>query len=318
MARTTRLLDLLVRLQGRPRFTAAELAAEFGVSRRTILRDLQELSLLGLPLVATPGRGGGYRLAWPHRPPALALTAAEAIGLVLAYEAFLGYAQSPFAPETGAAMVKLRAALPPEAARRLDRVRDHVAVVESSRGAPAPLLPALLAAAVAGRGLRIVYDARSGRSERTVWPIGLYAAAGFWYCAAHDVRRGRVVSLRADRVRSLAPAEDAARPALPSLRDWLRSRERGGEPLPFLARLTRRGATDVELQTLFGEPVRTDGGGWIIEATVPASELEWYARRLLAVGTDITVEGPPELVAAMRRLAEGIAARYAGSPETAG
>ena len=309
MSRTARLLELLVKLQTRPRFTAAELATEFGVSRRTMLRDLQELSLLGVPLVATPGRGGGYRLAWPHRPPALAFTAAEATGLVLAYEAFLGYAQSPFAPESLSAVTKLRGALPPAALHRLDRVREHVAVVEFGRGMPAPHLSELLTAALEGRGLSIVYDSRAGRSERTVWPIGLYAADSLWYCACHDAKRGHVVSLRADRVRSLAPADEAVRPDLPSLRAWLRDREKGGDPLPFRARLTERGATDVEIQTLFGTATAREDG-WVIEGTVPASEVEWYAARLMGAGTDVTVESPPVLVDAVRRRAEAVAARY--------
>lgn len=310
MARVARLLELLVRLQTRPRFTAGELAAEFAVSRRTMLRDLQELSALGVPLVATPGRGGGYALAWPHRPPALALTEVEATGLVLAYEAFLGYAQTPFAPESLSAITKLRAALPAAALGRLDRVRDRVAVVEPAPAAPAPLLPDLLTAALDGRPLRIDYDSRSGRSERTVWPIGLYAAAGFWYCACHDERRGQVVSLRADRVLALAPTEAAPRPPVPTLREWLRDRERGGDLLRFRARLTARGAKNFEVRSLFGPPTEEPDGTWTIAANVPAGELGRYAERLLGVGPDLVVEEPPALVAAMADLAERVAALY--------
>ena len=44
MSRTARLLELLIRVQTKTRFTAQELAEEFGVSRRTILRDLRALS----------------------------------------------------------------------------------------------------------------------------------------------------------------------------------------------------------------------------------------------------------------------------------
>jgi predicted DNA-binding transcriptional regulator YafY len=43
MSRTARLLELLTRVQTKHRFTAAELAEEFGVSRRTMLRDLAAL-----------------------------------------------------------------------------------------------------------------------------------------------------------------------------------------------------------------------------------------------------------------------------------
>ena len=52
MSRAERLIELLITIGGRPRFTAAALAAELGVSRRTILRDLEALTLFGVPLMS--------------------------------------------------------------------------------------------------------------------------------------------------------------------------------------------------------------------------------------------------------------------------
>ncbi|MDE6401426.1 MAG: YafY family transcriptional regulator [Clostridiales bacterium] len=42
--------------------TTGELAARFGVSKRTILRDLNTLSLSGVPICTTSGNGGGVSL----------------------------------------------------------------------------------------------------------------------------------------------------------------------------------------------------------------------------------------------------------------
>lgn len=85
VSKTERLLELLVTLRARGRFTVQEMAEEFGVSRRTMLRDLQALSALGVPLTATPGPGGGYLLAYPHGAVSLLFSVEEAIGLVLSY-----------------------------------------------------------------------------------------------------------------------------------------------------------------------------------------------------------------------------------------
>src|SRR3712207_8903738 len=89
VSRTARLLELLVRVQTRPRFTAAELAEEFGVSRRTMLRDLRALSDMGVPLRSTPGPGGGYSLPRGGRRLWPSLTVDEALGLIVSYEALL-------------------------------------------------------------------------------------------------------------------------------------------------------------------------------------------------------------------------------------
>ncbi|MFC4598261.1 HTH domain-containing protein [Cohnella hongkongensis] len=62
MTKTKRLIDLMMVVYEKRRFTAEQLAEEFGVSYRTMLRYLQELSGMGVPLYSEPGRHGGYSL----------------------------------------------------------------------------------------------------------------------------------------------------------------------------------------------------------------------------------------------------------------
>ena len=50
MSKSKRLIDLMMTVNRMRKFTVRELADQFGVSSRTILRDLQELSELGSPL----------------------------------------------------------------------------------------------------------------------------------------------------------------------------------------------------------------------------------------------------------------------------
>ena len=63
MRRTERLFALAEYLRGRRTGVTAEVLAErFGVTKRTIYRDLDTLRLAALPLAAERGRGGGYAL----------------------------------------------------------------------------------------------------------------------------------------------------------------------------------------------------------------------------------------------------------------
>lgn len=54
-----RLIGILSILLQRDRVTAAELAEKFEVSRRTIVRDIEDLGKAGIPVLASQGRGGG-------------------------------------------------------------------------------------------------------------------------------------------------------------------------------------------------------------------------------------------------------------------
>ena len=311
MSRTARLLELLIRLQTRPRFTVRELAEGLGVSRRTMLRDLQALSEMGVPLASSPGPHGGYSLLPERRLFPLSLSVDEALGLLLSYEAFLEYAQSPFSARSLSAVTKLRAALPPDVVRELDRVRRHVAVVERPRSYEAPLLGELLQAALDRAHLRVVYDSRSGVSERVIFPFGLYASAGYWYCACYDYKRSMNLSLRADRFAGMERVDGLERPPHIPLGEWLRVVESdGGQGLCMRATVTARGMKSLDLQSLFG-PIGPDGrGGGVIETTLPASEIDWFAARLLPVGAEVVVESPPELIEAIRRNARELASMY--------
>ncbi|HCC35140.1 MAG TPA: YafY family transcriptional regulator [Ruminococcaceae bacterium] len=57
-----RLLEIVYILLGKKTVTAKELAQRFGVSPRTIYRDIDTLSLSGIPVYTEKGKGGGIRL----------------------------------------------------------------------------------------------------------------------------------------------------------------------------------------------------------------------------------------------------------------
>src|SRR2546427_612593 len=64
MNRIERLTAILMLLQDKPR-SATEIARHFEVSKRTILRDVQALCEMGVPVIAQDGARGGYSLP-PH------------------------------------------------------------------------------------------------------------------------------------------------------------------------------------------------------------------------------------------------------------
>ncbi len=319
MSRTARLLELLVRVQTKPRFTAAELAEEFGVSKRTMMRDLVALSDMGVPLRSTPGPGGGFSLPRGGRRLSPQLTVDEALGLIVSYEAFLRYSESPFSSRSLSAVTKLRAALPPDVVGELDRLRKYVAVAVPVRHYEAPLLGELLEAALDGAHLKIVYDSKSGVSERVIFPFGLYASQGYWYCALHDHRRGHNVTMRVDRFLSAERVEGFECPPHAPLSEWLDrirnvppSKWGRGKTLNVRALVSERGAKSFQLASLFGE-VLTDpgGGGVVVEADIPRSDIDFYAAILLSVGTEVKVQSPAELVEAIKRKAKEVVDLYA-------
>jgi biotin operon repressor len=206
------LLELLIRVQTKPRFTAAELAEEFGVSRRTMLRDLGALSAMGVPLRSTPGPGGGYSLPRGGRRLSPSLSVDEALALIASYEALLRrYPVHPFSTKSLSAVTKLRAALPKDVVVELDKLRRHVLVDGPVRDYEAPLLGELLEAAIDGSEVSSTGVTRLGPPLSTStpihasFPITLSTIAGTAVSSEKSPGRGRVlVSARTRSPRALS------------------------------------------------------------------------------------------------------------------
>ncbi|MCA9895611.1 MAG: WYL domain-containing protein [Anaerolineae bacterium] len=82
--RADRLVSILLLLQTRGKLTAKTLAQELDVSRRTILRDIEALSIAGVPIYADGGHGGGIALDEGYRTRLTGLHTAEVQALFIA------------------------------------------------------------------------------------------------------------------------------------------------------------------------------------------------------------------------------------------
>ena len=109
--RAERLISLLMALQRGHALTAGELAQRLGVSIRTIFRDVDALSTMGVPVYTEPGRGGGIRLVEGYSSDLTGLSSGEAEALALiASPAAVGVQE--LATPTRTALDKLAAAVP--------------------------------------------------------------------------------------------------------------------------------------------------------------------------------------------------------------
>jgi predicted DNA-binding transcriptional regulator YafY len=120
MNRMDRLFALVVLLKSRKRLRAEDLAAEFGVSRRTIYRDILALNQTGVPIVSLPGEG--YELLEGNFLPPLAFNIAEASALVLGARLLRNQAAGSMVDAAGLATDKIAAVLPA-------RIREEVEYV---------------------------------------------------------------------------------------------------------------------------------------------------------------------------------------------
>jgi predicted DNA-binding transcriptional regulator YafY len=207
--RADRLVATLLLLQARGRVTANEVAEELEVSIRTARRDLEALSMAGIPVYSQAGRGGGWSLIGGARTDLSGLTAAEARTLFL-----VAGPSSAVTPDAKAALRKLVQALPETFRAEAEKAASAVVLDPARWGdtapPPPPHLGALQQAVVQGVQVRLGYtDRERAVSERTVHPLGLVAKGSVWYLVG-DTEAG-MRTFRVWRVRSVELTDEPAR-----------------------------------------------------------------------------------------------------------
>ena len=191
--RADRLLSALLLLQARSPMTGRELAEKLEVSERTVHRDMEALSVAGVPVFAMRGAHGGWKLDenWSTQVPGL--DEAELRALLMAQPRTLG--DKRLAAAADRAIAKLMAALPQPLRERASSIRDRLYIDTTGwRGTTENLsMLAIVQDAVAqDRKLNFWYW-RAGRErvERTVNPLGLIAKGSTWYLYAGTDRGNR-------------------------------------------------------------------------------------------------------------------------------
>lgn len=324
--KSDRLLSILLLLQTRGRVTASELAARLEVSVRTIYRDIEALSISGVPVYAERGRHGGIELLAGFRTDVTGLTADESRALfILAAQG--AHAALGLDSALGSALRKVMAALPAPHRPAAEATARRI-LVDATRWKGGPQrsvdLATLQDAVFADRRLRLRYRHSGERKTRayTVDPYGLVAKAGVWYLVA--ARRGLPRLFRADRVHSAALLDDPVkrRPGV-ELADVWEVLRRQVEERPGGIDVTvrvRRDRLDLFLRLMapyLAELPDDDGDSAWVTARLSLGVVG-EARQLLQFSDRVEVLSPPEVRAEVARAAASVTDLYqrvGGRPE---
>lgn len=315
--RADRLVATLLLLQARGRITAADVAAELEVSLKTARRDLEALSMAGIPVYSQAGRGGGWSLLGGGRTDLSGLTAAEARALFL-----VAGPSVTLAPEAKAALRKLIQALP--TTFRADAAAAATAVVidpmrwgDVAPPSPSRHLHTLQRAVVDGVQARVGYADRTRKeTERTVHPLGLVEKRGAWYLVA-DTDAG-LRTFRVSRIRSVAVTDaPVIRPpgfelgaawesTVASVEEQL-SGASADVRIPAGALPWLRGTFGRALSVGASTP---DGR---VAAQVRGRSAEHIAQLIAGWGKDLEVIGPDEVRAHLARIGAELVAQHGGA-----
>lgn len=303
--RADRLLSLIFMLSAGNRLTAQELAERLEVSERTVYRDIDALSVVGVPIYTQSGVNGGIFLDENYRISLGGFSRADIQSLFVGTEAGplsdLGLAKED-------TLLKLFAALPAMQRREVERVRQRFFIdptnwfqlVEESS-----VFSILQQAVWEDRVIQVTYQPVEGAvGERLLEAHALVAKANIWYLVGRkpgsDMRNFRV-----SRFEQVALTDQHFQrdqnfdlPAYwkATCEQFERISKEHSPPYVVLLRVHPRifwyfpGYMEGRYEKI-GAP---DGEGWIIVRVVFDS-LDHARTQVLGFGTNVETLEPPEL-----------------------
>lgn len=198
MRRADRLFQIAQYLRGRRLTTAKQLSEWLTVSERTIYRDIQDLSLSGVPIEGEAGVGYRVKPGFDLQP--LMFSPDEIDALVIGMRMVQAWGGPQLAASSAAALAKITLALPKDKrdfveATAMFAPRFHIDPSHGER------LEAIRQAIAQRNKLQLQYiDAKDRTSQRIVWPLAMFFWGGTWSIAAWCETRSDFRSFRLDRI----------------------------------------------------------------------------------------------------------------------
>lgn len=318
--RADRLLSLMMLLQSRSQMTAEELANELEVSKRTVYRDIDALSVAGVPVYANGGPGGGYALLDSYRTTLTGLNENEIRALFMLTIpgpiSDLGVSQ-----QLKTAILKLTSSFTDDHNEHANYLRQRLHLDAASwfqSDESLPHLKTVQEAVWQDYQLVLSYRRSNGEvSERTVSPYGLVAKASIWYLVAateqgmRGYRVSRIEAVQMTQVHFSRPQDfDLAE----FWGDWVTSYKTSLPKYPVTLRISPDMVS--VLPYILGNDVRAiveqaqpDSEGWrIVDHTF--ERIEEAQAHVLGMGASVDVIAPEELRASVLTLATEVVAHY--------
>jgi predicted DNA-binding transcriptional regulator YafY len=282
-----RLLEITLILLNKKSITAGELAERFGVSTRTIYRDIDELSSAGVPVFANKGSGGGISLLDNYAINKAMLTEHERDSLLLALKTL----QATKYPEIDTILEKIGAVFKKAAAT--DWVHIEFSPWGSGPNEENKFLD-IKKAILECRVISFDYISADGiLSHRSVEPMLLLFKSQAWYIWGYCKMRRDFRTFRISRIRGLAVTDTTfvRRPL-----EAAKAEEPEPVSLKYVTLKLRFQPQDLyRVYDDYDEEriVRNRDGTYDVTVTFP--EDEWVYGYILSFGSYVEVLEPPHI-----------------------
>lgn len=301
-------MSITLKLLSRRRWTTQALAREYGVSTRTIYRDIQTLSLSGLPVISFQGQQGGWELDPRYVLDRRLLNAGDVANLLSGLKALQQDMPSVGLRDT---FDKINSLITPDKQSDITSRLEHIVIDAqpwAMRRKGTEVLGILHEAIKESRQVQFDYlNLKNEKSERTVEPMTLVLKGNSWYLFAYCLDKQDYRLFRLSRMFDVGLTTLTFVRRDKTLQTYEVSSFCSPKRMTLRLRFSKRVWVAIGDWLGFGG-ISWDGDWGVIEAELPDDD--WIYGVLLAYGDQIVVESPTYVAKRLRAEAEKVVKTY--------
>ncbi|MCW5911838.1 MAG: YafY family transcriptional regulator [Cyclobacteriaceae bacterium] len=307
MNRIDRLTAILIQLQTKRVVKAEEIADRFGMSLRTVYRDVKALMEAGVPIGSEAGKGY-FIVDGFHLPPVM-FTQDEANSMILAGKLVEKIADKSVREAFNSALYKIKSVLSDDDKDGVETLDSNIRVYFRGRANntdhsfPDHFMTEIQRAVARKQVLKLNYVNQAGEvSQRLVEPAGIFFYSLAWHLIGWCRLRNGYRDFRSDRIKNLAnTGEEFSERSNISLKEYFKAMYAANENLtPAVVIfdkkvLNGRSLSSTTTQTDLGDRIRAE---FVMDS------IDFIARWLLMYGKGVEIESPDRLRERVAELTE--------------
>lgn len=208
-----RLVSIIMILLEKERVGAKELADMFEVSLRTIYRDIDSINMAGIPICATSGVGGGFKIMQKYKVEKNVFSTSDLSAILMGLSGFSAIMNKD---ELTNALAKIKSFIPADKARDIELKASQIYIDLSpwicNKNIQANL-ETIKKALQDSKLLTFDYaDSHGNRTERIAEPYQLVLKNSQWYFQGYCLKRNDFRLFKISRISSLKTQDEAFEP----------------------------------------------------------------------------------------------------------
>ncbi|MFT5196856.1 MAG: putative DNA-binding transcriptional regulator YafY [Candidatus Promineifilaceae bacterium] len=306
---STRLFSLLELLQAHSHLTGTEIAEKLEVDGRTVRRYVTRLQEMGVPIETEKGRYGGYRLDQKYKLPPLVFQSDEILALTMGLMFTRRLNLAGVAAASDRAIHKIERVMPPRMVEQMT-ILNRVVEMEPPEQWYSLSADIVLDVSQAVHEQKTIWMRYGDRDKqgtaRKIDPYALVFMIGMWYVAGYCHLRQALRTFRVDRIQELKTLSVGFQKEKPADFDANQFVDESIALTPNawnVRILFKQTMKEVRAQIPRTTALYEQTAEGVI-VSISSPDLDRMARFVLGLKGEFQILGPPEIKAALVRLAE--------------